>query len=72
MFINYDPLCLPNPTKTTDPHVPLADPQKAARVQAMLANFFGEDCGYFCPKEHISISWSQPRELYNFEQEKKT
>ena len=42
------------------------DPQKAASVQAMLADFFGQNCGHFLSKERISISWSQPHELFNF------
>jgi hypothetical protein len=42
------------------------DPQKAASVQAMLADFFGENCGHFRPKERVSISWSLPHELSHF------
>ena len=42
-----------------------SDMQKAASVQAMLADIFGENCGYFWPKGRIDIPWSQPREHYN-------
>jgi hypothetical protein len=41
------------------------DPQKAASVEAMLTNFFGENCGHRS-KERVSISWSQPHELLHF------
>jgi hypothetical protein len=44
----------------------ISDPQKAARVQAMIADFFGEKWGHYRSKERISMSWSQPQELYNF------
>jgi hypothetical protein len=42
-----------------------ADLQKAASMQAMLADIFCEKCGHFWPKKCRIISGSQPRELFN-------
>jgi hypothetical protein len=39
--------------------------QTRKKLQAMLADFFGQKCGHLLSKERISIPWSQQHELFN-------
>ena len=46
----------------------MPDPQKAASVQAMLADIFGEHCRHFLSKE--IIYWSQSNDFTIWDDEK--
>jgi hypothetical protein len=39
---------------------------KSCKRASIACGLFRENCGHFGPKECVSISWSQPPELYNF------